>query len=79
MSAYHLIYVRVRNFPGGLLQPVKALDLGDRLYKIAESSIDPEHDVWEFLEGDTVRCEEHSFSEGETGLLAVEKISSEPV
>ena len=73
MPKHHLIYVRVRNFPGGLLQPVKALHLGQDLYKILESSADHEHEEWEFLEGDIVRCEEYSFSKGEVGLLAVEK------
>ena len=74
MSDYCLIYVRVKNFPGGLLQPVKAQRLGNDSYRILESSIDPEHDIWEFTEGDIVRCKEYSFSEGEIGLLAFEKI-----
>ena len=66
-----LIYVQVLNFPGGLLQPTRALHMHNMCYWVLESSDDPEHDVWEFEEGDVVRCEAKEFSEGEPGLFAV--------
>jgi hypothetical protein len=66
-----LIYVQVLHFPGGLLQPTRALHMHDMCYQILESSDDPEHEVWEFGKGAVVRCETREFSEEEIGLLAV--------
>ena len=66
-----LIYVQVLNFPGGLLQPTRALHMHDMCYRVLESSDDPEHDVWAFEEDTVVQCETKEFGDGETGLIAV--------
>ena len=73
MEEHTLIYVVVEGFPGGLLQPVKSVHLHGDCYRVLESSPDPEHDYWQFSSGDEVRCESHTFAEGEVGLIARDK------
>lgn len=66
-----LVYINVIGFPGGLLQPVRATLEHAFCYRLLESSQDPDHDNWEFQEGDVVQCRHQEFSEGELGLIAV--------
>lgn len=66
-----LIYIRVLDFPAGLLQAVQAVHVHGSCYRMTESSDDPDHDPWEFESGDIVQCNTVVFSEGETGLVGV--------
>ena len=65
-----LIYVAVEGLGVELWQPVQAVLEHGNCYRVLESSPDPEHDYWQFSSGDIVRCESHTFAEGEHGLVA---------
>ena len=70
MNAVRLIYVDVKGYPVKIWNPVRATHVHGGCYRVLESSPDPEHEYWEFKEGDVVRCETYAFSEGEEGLVA---------
>lgn len=44
-------------------RPVRAVKLGEGIFRISEQAI-PEEEVWEFRPGEIVRCEEYDFCEG---------------
>jgi hypothetical protein len=71
--ATHIIYVDVQGYPVKIWNPVQSTHMHDNCYRVLESSPDPEHEYWEFEDGDIVCCESHNFAEGETGLIAVAK------
>jgi hypothetical protein len=71
MDGDTLVFVDVVGFPGGNLTPVRAAHEHGSCYQLLESSSDPEHFVWAFERGTTVRCERREFSEGEFDLVAV--------
>jgi hypothetical protein len=56
-------------------RPTQAIALGNNLYRVLPTpDYDPEDEVWEFLPGSTVRCEQREYK-GKSYLQAVEKIS----
>jgi len=73
MNNHTQIYVAVLDHPGGCWQPVRATAQPCGCFRILDKSDDPEHDVWEYTEGDSVQCEALEFHEGEVGLVARRK------
>jgi hypothetical protein len=55
-------------------RPVSATHLQEDVYRISDQIDDGE--TLEFLPGETVRCKQHTFPDGVTGLLAFERIST---
>ena len=53
-------------------RPVQGLLTGDHVY-LLQGQI-PSGESWQFSPGTHVRCEEHVFSDGELGMVAVEAI-----
>jgi hypothetical protein len=68
-----LVFVEVRDFPGGQLTPVRARREHGSCYRLLDASSDPEHDVWAFESDAVVRCERREFGVGESDLVAVAK------
>jgi hypothetical protein len=54
-------------------RPVSAAHLRDDIYRIVEQPSGGEH--WEFSSGEVVRCRQHTFADGQTGLVCYEKIA----
>ncbi len=52
-------------------RPVKSQHQGDDVYLIVDVNPD---EVWEFQQGESVHCRMHTFSSGQTGLVAFEKV-----
>lgn len=68
------IFVQLLADEEGTNRPTQGIPLGNNLYKILPiSDYETADEVWEFLPGTIVRCEERSFR-GEIYLLAVEKV-----
>ena len=55
-------------------KPVEALAMSDDTYQIISENPDPQGQKWQFVTGDIVRCESHTFINGSQGMVAVEKI-----
>ncbi|HLM59216.1 MAG TPA: hypothetical protein VK308_00290 [Pyrinomonadaceae bacterium] len=68
-----LIYVAVDGYNVEVWSPVDAVPEHDDCYRIVTVNDDPEHWYPQFDFGDVVRCENHTFAEGEFGLVAREK------
>jgi hypothetical protein len=51
-------------------RPVTAESLGSGFYRLAGSV--PDTEIWQFSPGTVVRCESHTFTDGDCGLIAVE-------
>ena len=66
MSA--LIYVELLEEGSRCWRPVSATARYDGTYSIL--GIVPSGEVWAFQPGERVRCEEHTFANGEMGLVA---------
>jgi hypothetical protein len=54
-------------------RPVQARPLGDDLFRIVGVDADVSDESWQFPAGAIVRCERRQFSDGTTGLTAVER------
>lgn len=68
------IFVTLLEENVSVYRPVKAVALGDDIYKIVSEAPKPDEERWEYTTGDVVRCRVHRFEGGETGLLAVERV-----
>ena len=68
-----LIYVAIEDRNVEIWSPVDAVPEHDDCYRIVTVNDDPEHWYPQFDFGDVVRCEIHTFAEGEFGLVAREK------
>ena len=55
-------------------RPVAAERIHDDVYRITGSAADTT-ETWQFIAGDIVRCREHTFSGGESGLVAYERVT----
>lgn len=71
----HHLYVKLLKPVGGLWRPVEGVKIDPGVFRIVSEMSDPENQEWEFVTGDTVRCNTHVFTDGSAGLVAVEKIS----
>lgn len=69
------IHVYLRNEGVDVWRPVEAERVRADLYRIVSVNGDPVDEEWRFHTGDVVRCEARAFSEGRTGLVAVERVS----
>ena len=67
------IYVALLDEGTAVWRPVEAVLVGPDEYRIVSRNADPEDEIWEFQEGDVVRCSVRKFSEGGQGLIAIEK------
>jgi hypothetical protein len=70
---HHEIYVYLLDEGTDVWRPVDAILLQESIYQINPDSAIPETEIWQFLPGDIVRCEEKRFIKGR-GLVAVEKL-----
>jgi len=68
------IYVYLLNEGTPCWRPVEAVTVEGDTYRILSTNADSEDEEWEFNTGDLVRCEHKSFSGGEEGLVAVERL-----
>lgn len=69
------ICVRLLNEGVETARPVPAQSLGEQIYKILlPEDYDPEDEEWEFLPGETVRCEQTEWNEKGSINLATEKV-----
>jgi len=57
-------------------RPVKAECIKNDIYRIVSLNESPEDEKWQFDTGDVVRCELRVFSGGESGIVAVERITN---
>ena len=73
-----IIYVELLDEGTKVWRPVEALQVGPTQYRIESMNRDPEDERWRFQQGDVVRCESFTFSEGEVGLVAVERVAELP-
>jgi len=70
------IYVSLQNEGVDCWRPVEATPLKGDIYEIVDANPFPEEEQWQFSSGDVVRCKEHRFSDGSTGLVAYEKVAT---
>ncbi len=57
-------------------RPVQAEPLGEGIYRIVSANPEPEDEIWQFVQGDVVRCERKELMDGSTQvtrLVAVDK------
>ena len=54
-------------------RPVRAVPLGGVAYRIAIDQLIPDDENWAFAPGDIVSCENRSFQDGVSGLVAIRK------
>ncbi len=71
-SVMNTIYVYLLDEGVDVWRPVDAIRIRDSIYQINPKSEIPETEVWQFLPGDIVRCEEKQLSKGKH-LVAIEK------
>jgi hypothetical protein len=71
--ATHIIYIDVLGYSTKIWNPALAVHLHNNCYQVLESPSDSSPEVWQFKDGDIVRCENYEFAEGEIGLIAVAK------
>ena len=64
------IYVKLTSEPGEVWRPVEAFPRDDGTYEILSVNADPDNQAWEFVTGDVVQVEEHTFMDGKPGLVA---------
>jgi hypothetical protein len=67
------IFIYLLNEGTDVWRPVEAEHIKDDRYKIKSENEDPEDETWEFSKGDIVHCEEKTFSNGGTKLVAIKK------
>ena len=66
------IHVYLLNEGTDAWRPVQAALVGAGRYRILGDV--PDSEVWQFQPGDIVRCRQHVFSDGRSGLVAAERI-----
>lgn len=69
------IYVYLLNEGTDSWCPVSAEYVRDDIYRIVSVNEDPEDEEWQFQTNDCVRCKSKVFSGGESGMVAVERLS----
>ena len=52
---------------------MQAIKLEENLFEIPASTETAEDEEWEFKPGTKVKCKEHTFTDGQAGLIAYEK------
>lgn len=69
------IFIQLLNEDVATARPAPAQHISRDIYKILlPDDYDPEDEEWEFLPGDTVRCEQTEWNEKGAINLAIEKI-----
>jgi hypothetical protein len=68
------IYIFLLNEGVEVWRPVEAELIEDGIYRILSVNDDPNDEEWQFQTGMIVRCENKTFSDGETKLVAVESL-----
>jgi hypothetical protein len=68
------IYLELFNEGTDCWRPVEATFLGGDVYCITSPNPDPNEEQWAFNSGDKVRCSTKVFSDGDSELVAFEKI-----
>ena len=66
------IYVALVDEAVDVWRPIQARDLGNGEFEVM--GIVPAGERWEFPPGTRVRCREHRFADGATGLIAYEVV-----
>jgi hypothetical protein len=66
-----LIYVPLVDEGVDVWRPVIAEVVGDQTFRIVGENISPDDEHWAFATGEVVRCEDHRFQDGSSGLVAV--------
>ena len=64
------IYISLLNEGISTWRPVEALKLEENIYLIPAKTEVCESEEWEFKPGEKVKCKNHTFSNGEMGLIA---------
>jgi hypothetical protein len=72
MYAEHKIYVALLEEGTDVWRPVMAKHISGMKFLILGEV--PAEESWQFAPGSQVRCEEHVFSDGGRGLVAVEAV-----
>lgn len=67
------IYISLINEGSSTWRPVQAIKLEENLFEIPASTETAEDEEWEFKPGTKVKCKEHTFTDGQAGLIAYEK------
>jgi hypothetical protein len=68
------IFIFLLNEGVEVWRPVEAELIEDGIYKILSVNDDPDNEAWQFQTGMIVRCENKTFSDGETKLVAIESV-----
>ena len=64
------IYVALLGEGVDVWRPLQAIHEQGDLYRIVSPNPDPEDERWQFLSGEIVLCERHTFAGGEIVLVA---------
>ena len=67
------IYIYLLDEGVDVWRPVDAIHIKENIYQINPESEIPETEIWEFLPGDMVRCEEKPLHRGNC-LVAIETV-----
>ncbi len=67
------IYISLLNEGTSVWRPVQVIELEYNLFQIPENTEVPEDEEWEFNPGTKVKCKEHTFTDGQTELIAYAK------
>jgi hypothetical protein len=73
---HQTIYLYLCSEGTDVWRPVKAKRIENDIYRIVSLNETPEDEQWQFNTGDIVRCEFRVFSGGESGIVAVDRISN---
>lgn len=68
------IFVALIGEGGDVWRPVQAEPVSPGCFRITSRNANPEDEVWEFTQGELVRCEQRTFSRGASGMVAADKV-----
>jgi hypothetical protein len=68
------IYISLLDEGSPCWRPVAAEPVGTDVYRVVGTRTD-DTETWEFVTGDSVRCREQTFSDGQRGLVAYERVT----
>ena len=75
MNKRTMVYVHLLEEGTPTSRGTEAIPLGNNIYKLlATEDYDPNDEVWQFLPGSIVRCEQSTTADNEPILLAIEQI-----
>lgn len=74
MTTSHKVFVALLDESTPVWRPVGAQHVADDVY-LLQGSV-PNGESWQFLPDTQVRCKTHNFSDGESGLVAIEAINN---